>query len=332
MSLLRKNNYSIPTVKFKVIITLGPSLLEGERIKEIDALGECIYRVNGVFSDESQTRNDIARLREIVPVAKILIDLPGNKIRTGNLDTPIRLVKGEEFTLHHNQINYPEFHMHLKPGDTILANDSVFTFEVTDVTQEALRLRSRSDGFLHSNKGLHAKGATDTMPFLFEKDHILMKVAKEERIDYLGLSYVRSGQDIKEVKEHLGRSDIHLIAKVETAAAIENLYTIFQQVSSILIDRGDLSSAIGLLSIATAQGNIIEAAKRAHVDVYLATQFLKNMEQYPVPLIAEVIDLCQTVRSGIVGIQLSEETAVGKYPVECAKFVFEAYKHSFKNI
>ena len=157
-------------MNFRLIVTLGPALIDDERVKAISALGECIYRINGAHSDESQARSYIARLRGIVPTAKILIDLPGNKIRTTNLDTPIRLVKGEEFTLDHQQINYPEFHSHLKPGDMILANDSVLTFEVIDANEEALRLRSHSDGLLHSNKGLHAKGVTDTMPFLFERD------------------------------------------------------------------------------------------------------------------------------------------------------------------
>lgn len=318
-------------MKFSIIVTLGPPFFDVECIKTIDALGRCIYRINGAHSDELQARNYIARVREILPQAKILIDLPGNKIRTANLEVPICLAKGEEFTLQSHQINYPEFYMHLKPGDKILANDSVFTFEVVEAAKEALRLRSYSDGLLQSNKGLHTKGATDEIPFLFEKDYMLMRVAKEEKVNYLGLSYVRSGQDIKEVKKHLGQCDIQLIAKVETAAAIENLYAIFQEVSSILVDRGDLSSAIGLLNLASAQDNIIEAAKRAHVEVYLATQFLKNMEQCPVPLIAEVIDLCQTVRSGVAGIQLSEETAVGKYPVECVKLVFDAYQNSFKH-
>ncbi|MBI4135760.1 hypothetical protein HY477_03440 [Candidatus Uhrbacteria bacterium] len=319
------------SMKFRIIVTLGPSLLDGKRLPTIDALGECIYRINGAHSSELQARDYIARVRSILPQARILIDLPGNKVRTAHLEPPIRLIKGEDFSLRPHEVNYPGFHEHLKPGDMISAYDAVYTFEVLEAAKEAIRLRSHSDGLLHSNRGLHAKGVNDTMPFLFEKDYMLMRVAKEEKIDYLGLSFVRSGQDIKEVKAHLGPCDIHLIAKVETAAAIQNLYGIFQEVQSILIDRGDLSSAIGLLNIANAQRNIIDAAQRAHVEVYLATQFLKNMEQYPVPLIAEVIDLCQTVRSGIVGIQLSEETAVGKYPVECVKLVADAFQHSFHN-
>lgn len=321
----------LSNMQFKIIVTLGPALLNAERLKTIDALGECIYRINGAHSSELQARDYIARLRSILPQAKILIDLPGNKVRTAHLEPPIRLTKGEDFILRRHEVNYPEFHALVKPGDKISAYDSTYTFEVVETNKEALRLRSHSDGLLHSNRGLHVRGVNDAMPFLFEKDYMLMRVAKEEKIDFLGLSYVRSGQDIKEVKECLGPTDIQLIAKVETAAAVQNLYGIFQEVRAILIDRGDLSSAIGLLNLATAQGNIIEAAKRAHVDVYLATQFLKNMEQYPVPLIAEMIDLCQTVKLGITGIQLSEETAVGKYPIECVQLVFDAFRSSFNS-
>ena len=103
---------------------------------------------------------------------------------------------------------------------------------------------------------------------------------------------------------------------------MENLDKIFEEVTSVNIDRGDLAADIGILNLPRAQERIVESAQRAGKNIFLATQFLKNMEQKPVPLISEVVDLHRTINTGISGIQLSEETAIGKYPAECVELVF----------
>jgi len=316
-------------MSFKAIVTLGPAILDSVKLKKIDECGDCIYRINGAHVDQKEASLLVNQTREILPDAKIMIDLPGNKIRTANLSEPIRLIKGEYFILYEHQVNYPPFYTLLKEGDLIFANDSIFTLEVAGIEGSRIKILSHSDGLLHTNKGLHIKGVNKQMPFLFERDYSLIELSSSLTIDYLSISFVRSREDIREVKKRLGGDQVHIIAKVETLSALENIEDIFGDTESILIDRGDLSTEIGVLRLAAAQERVIEAAKRFKKNVYLATQFLKNMETKPVPLISEVIDLCKTVKSGIAGIQLSEETAVGKYPVECVKMVFDAFKNSF---
>jgi len=313
---------------FKTIVTLGPSIIDKDKLKRIDACGECIYRINGAHIDADQVPNMMARTRAILPNAKIMIDLPGNKIRTAKLSEPIRLIRDESFILYDYQTNYPGFCGCLNKGDIVRANDSIFTLEVMEADKLSAKMLSHSDGLLHSNKGLHIKGVHKDIPFLFEKDRRLMDIADNHDVDYLSLSYVRTAADVQEVKRALAKKDLHLIAKVETQAAIDNLQDIFKEVESILVDRGDLSMDIDLIDLAFAQERIVKAALDADKNVYLATQFLKNMERNPIPLISEVIDLCRTVRSGIGGIQLSEETAVGRYPLESVKMVFDAFKNS----
>jgi pyruvate kinase len=185
-------------------------------------------------------------------------------------------------------------------------------------------LLSHSDGLLLSNKGLHARGIHSEIPFLFERDHDLIKAACPAGINYLAASFVRTADDVREVKKLISEKNIYFIAKVETAAAVKNLSSILDEIEAILIDRGDLSTEIDILKLAMVQEKIIAEGLRRKKHIYLATQFLKNMETNPIPLISEVIDLCKTVSSGIRGIQLSEETAVGRYPVECVKLVFDA--------
>ena len=218
----------------------------------------------------------------------------------------------------------------MKKGDIILANDSIFSFEVVEMNKSSIKLLSHSDGLLFSNKGLHVRGIYKDIAFVSERDRELIDIARLSRVEYLSLSFVHKAEDIRSIRDMIKKADTHIIAKIETLSAVKNLNDIFQEVESVLIDRGDLSTEVGILKLAAVQERVVESAKKAKKDIYLATQFLKNMDAKPVPLISEIIDLCKTVKSGIRGIQLSEETAVGKYPVECVKMVFDAFEHSLE--
>lgn len=314
-------------MSFKLIVTLGPSILDKDKLQKIDECGECLYRINGAHVDGEKTKKVVAHVRTILPEAKIMVDLPGNKVRTANLSEPIRLMKGEVLFLYDYQINYSDFYTHLKKGDIVRANDSIFTLEVVEIDGSIIKLLSHSDGLLLTNKGLHVRGIHANIPFVFKKDRKLIKAACDCNIDYLALSFVRTAEDIKEVKNLLRRDDLHLIAKVETKAAVKNVEHILKEVDSILVDRGDLSTEIDILKLAAVQDKIVKTAFKGKKNVYLATQFLKNMEKNPIPLIPEVIDLCKTLKAGISGIQLSEETAVGKYPVDCVRLVFDVLRN-----
>lgn len=320
-------------MEFKVIVTVGGALTGNpEKLKKIDSCGDSIYRINGAHTNAGDLVSMIKTLRGTLRRPKIMLDLPGNKIRTRGLFDPICLEKGQSFELHDHQTNFPGFSASLKKNDVILAGDSTIRLEVKDVKKGTVRILSHSDGLLHNNKGLHIHGICRRLPFLFDKDLELLKIACEEKLDYVALSFVRNREDVMEAKRAISawmQNGMEIIAKIETADAIENLGYIFKEVASINIDRGDLSADIGMLKVPAAQDRIIESAKRAGKKVYLATQFLKNMEHSPVPLIAEIMDLHKTIKSGVSGIQLSEETASGKYPYECVKLVFDVYNQSF---
>lgn len=312
---------------FRTIVTVGPAILDSDKLKKIDAQGDCIYRINGAHVNEEEALRHIGQVKEALPQARVMLDLPGNKIRTNNLSEPIRLIKGEYFFLYGYQVNYPHFYDHIKVGDVVLANDSIFTFKVIEKDKDKLKLLSYSDGLLSSNKGLHARGIYRNIPFIFDKDRSLIKLACSSGVDYLSISYVRTSDDVRAVKNIMTQKDIHLIAKVETLEAVKNLEGILEEAESILVDRGDLSTETGMIDLASTQEIIVKAALGAGRNVYLATQFLKNMETYPVPLIAEIMDLHKTISSGITGIQLSEETAIGKYPFESVKLIFDIFKN-----
>jgi len=307
----------------KIIATVGPSLGYKIPLKKVHN-ENIIYRINGAHGSIEAIEENILRIKEQVSNAKILIDLPGNKVRTADFEYGfIEVEDGKEFEISFYQFNYKDFYKHIKIGDIVLANDSIFKFEVVSIDEKHKKIvfKSYSSGKLLNNKGFHIKGISKTLPFLFEKDKKLIDLANKYNIDFVGLSFVRDEKDIKEAKKLIKNSTI--IAKVETLSAVENLNNILEEVEYILIDRGDLSTDVGILNVPKYQKEIIEKALFYNKKVFLATQFLKSMEINPIPTFPEIIDLYNTLKSGIYGVQLSEETAVGKYPKECIETIFK---------
>lgn len=302
----------------KLIVTVGPSLLKYPLPEIHDET--IIYRINGAHCTVDGAAEYTALIRSQLPDADILLDLPGNKIRTANLKKPIEVRNGQKFEVSANQTNYAELYTHLKAGDVVLADDSTLKFVVDCVSEKAITLLSFSDGQLRNNKGLHVRGIHEGMPFLFRKDIDLIRKANSLKISHIGLSFVRNAQDIDSAKKLIDPG-ITIISKVETRAAVENINEILKTVDHILVDRGDLSTDIGVEKIPAYQRFIVDKANFFNKKVFLSTQFLKNMEEKPIPTIAELIDLYNTFKMGVYGIQLSEETSVGKYPKECLDVV-----------
>jgi len=318
---------------FTIIVTFGPSIQNAERLQEIDALGRCIYRINGAHTNPEDLTDTANFIRDAIPSAPIMLDLPGNKVRLIKLPGEVSITKDETIEIHGDQLNYPDYAKHLKIGDCALTHDSKYTLEVSKIDGLAITFISHQTGVLIPNKGLHVQGANNTLPFLFERDRALIEALKLAPIEYLSLSFVRNAEDIKETKTLLSDLDIDvkLISKIETGLATQNLGEIFYEVDIVNVDRGDLSADVGIMSLPLVQERIIESAKRANKQIFLATQFLHNMETHSVPLISEITDLYKTIKTGVSGLQLSEETAVGRYPVECVKLVFDMYKKSFSS-
>lgn len=299
----------------KFILTVGPALLHEVPITEVHS-DKNIYRINGAHGSIADIEGYIEKIRSQVPGAAILMDLPGNKVRTKDVpNNGIELVKGEQFTIPNECFNYPFFYRHLKPGMTAWANDSVFEFEVIAVDDEKITFLSKSDGVLINGKGVHVRGMHKDIPFLFEKDKQLIQVANKYHLEYVGLSFVRSAENVKEAKALLAEN-IKIISKIETLDAVNDINNILPLVEYILVDRGDLSTDIGIINIPRYQKYIIEKAQYYDVKVFLATQVLKNMELKPIPTIGEIEALYEIYKSGVYGVQMSEETAVGKYVKE----------------
>lgn len=303
----------------KYILTTGPALANEVPLSEVHS-EKNIYRINGAHGTIAEIEKNIRNIRGQIPSAVILMDLPGNKVRTANIEVGVQLEKGKTFELRSGQFNYPNFYRHLQPGMTAWANDSVFEFEVVSADSEKIVFRSKSDGVLINGKGVHVRGIHKDIPFLFEKDRQLIELANQYRLDFVGLSFVRTPENVKEAQSLLGEST-QVISKIETIDAVEHINEILPLVKYILVDRGDLSTDIGIEKIPRFQKYIIEKALYFDVKVFLATQVLKNMETKPIPTIGEIEALYEIMKSGVYGVQMSEETAVGRYVPECVRLL-----------
>lgn len=304
----------------RFILTVGPALLHTVALTEIHD-SRNIYRINGAHGSIAEIEVYINKIREQIPDADILMDLPGNKIRTQNLPQEgISLERGKEFSIPSDCFNYPGFYRHLQAGMTAWANDSVFEFEVKEANEEKITFLSKSDGTLINGKGVHVRGIHQGIPFLFEKDRQLIRLANQYRLSFTGLSFVRRAADVEEARTLL-EEGINVISKIETMDAVEDINNILPLVKYILVDRGDLSTDVGIMNIPRFQRYIIERAHYFDVRVFLATQVLKNMETRPIPTIGEIEALYEIYKSGVYGVQMSEETAVGLYIRECVQIL-----------
>lgn len=303
----------------KYILTTGPALANEVPLSQVHS-EKNIYRINGAHGSIADIEAGIKNIRSQIPAAAILMDLPGNKVRTANIEVGIQLEKGKTFSLRTNQFNYPDFYRHLQPGMTAWANDSVFEFEVVSADSEKIVFLSKSDGVLIKGKGVHVRGIHKDIPFLFEKDRQLINLANQYKLDFVGLSFVRSPENVQEAKALIGEGT-QVISKIETIDAVERINEILPLVKYILVDRGDLSTDIGIEKIPRFQKYIIDKALYFDVKVFLATQVLKNMETKPIPTIGEIEALYEIMKSGVYGVQMSEETAVGRYVPECVRLL-----------
>jgi pyruvate kinase len=305
-------------LKTRFICTIGPPVAEKEALGKLREHGMDIARVNGAHGSLDDVRTMVSYLRENLPKGvEILLDLPGNKVRTDGIVEPIDLKVGDEFVIPPTRVTYRPLYTLVKPGYRISAADGAIQLDVVDVRGEDIVTKVIVGGPLKNRKGMNIRGIHDAMPFDFERDISLLNLAIELKVDYVGLSFVRAPEHVRRIKAQLVGTNVRAVAKVETAEAVELLPFILATADMIMIDRGDLEAEIGRENVPLAQKTVVKAAKEAGVPVIVASQFMTSMMDKPLPFMAEVSDIANAVMDGADVLMLSEETAIGKYPYDC---------------
>ena len=320
----------------KIVASLGPSSTDEELVLRMAEAGADGFRTNFAHGDPEVWARRIRAVRAAEkkldrPLAMIG-DLKGPSVRVGPMPEPLQLRAGDRVlvaqalggnALPTVPVPYPSLFEAAEPGDEILIDDGRIRLLVKDRKGEALECISQDNGSVEAGKNVAIRGKDLDAPLIDERDEMALKFAASEGFDFIGLSYVRNANDVEEVKERLKRlgSDAWVIAKVETLSSLRNLDSIIEASDVVLVARGDLGIRLSLEEVPYYQKIIVEKCLEAGKPVIVATQFLASMVESTTPTRAEVVDVNLAVSQGVDAIMLTNETSVGKNPLEAVKWL-----------
>ena len=316
----------------KVVATLGPASSDAKTLARMIDAGLDVVRIN--FShgtpDEHRARVNLVRqlARKAGRAVGVLVDLQGPKIRIGKFkDGKITLVQGARFVLDAEAklgdqdgvgLDYKNLPKDVRAGDTLLLDDGRIVLSVVAVRGARISTVVEQGGPLSNNKGINRKGGGLTAPALTEKDKQDIKLAAELKADFLGVSFPRSGADVKWARDLLTKAGGHglIVSKIERAEAIPALEEILDASDAIMVARGDLAVEVGDAVVPALQKKMIRMAHEKQKLTITATQMMESMISSPIPTRAEVSDVANAVLDGTDAVMLSAETAAGQFPVE----------------
>ena len=315
--------------KTKIIATLGPASESEDMIRSLITKGMDIARLNTKHSDPTWHLGMVKKIRKIseemgVRVG-ILLDLQGPEIRAENyMAQPVQIKKGEVYFLtsetpkKESEIHIPFIKVieSLVKGQEVSINDGAVSFIVTGVEKGVASIKAQNDLLLGHRKTINIPGLTADIPSLTQRDKDYLAIIKKEHVDFIGLSFVRSKKDLIILKKYIdeAKSKAHIIAKIETKLALDNIDEIIRHTDALMIARGDLGVENPIEEIAYWQKKLIRLCRDRDIPVIVATQMLKSMVESPTPSRAEATDIANAVFDGTDAIMLSEETAMGNYP------------------
>ncbi|MHB8626175.1 MAG: pyruvate kinase [Aggregatilineales bacterium] len=321
----------LDTKRTKIVCTIGPSSSDEDTLRAMIRAGMDVARINFSHGDDQTHIANIERIRRIAQeedaVVAILCDLQGPKIRLGKLaQEPVLLKRGDKLTLTTREVDgtnnvfplpNPEFVRDVKAGNRLLLDDGQLEFRVVSKQNEDLLCEVVVGGPLSSRKGVSAPESHLTFSALTDKDRHDTETALKVKADYLAMSFVRSGDDMRELRwlcRHLG-GDIALISKIEKRDAIENFDDVLAASDGVMVARGDLGVETPAEEVPIHQKEIIRRCNMARKPVITATQMLQSMVSNPRPTRAEASDVANAIFDGSDAVMLSNETASGQYPV-----------------
>ena len=317
----------------KIVATLGPSSSTPEVLERMFLAGVDVVRLNfshGTAADHIK-RAEMVRetCRKVDRAVGIMADLQGPKIRVGKFaEGKVLLEPGDAFILDAGLeapgneervgLDYKELPRDVKPGDMLLLDDGRVILEVMAVKGQEIHTVTRQGGTLSNNKGINRQGGGLTAAALTRKDIDDIRTAAQMKVDYVAVSFPKSGADMYMARELLRAAGGHamLIAKIERAEAIPALEDIMQACDGIMVARGDLAVEVGDASVPALQKRMILQARQHNKLTITATQMMESMISSPLPTRAEVSDVANAVLDGTDAVMLSAESASGMYPVE----------------
>jgi pyruvate kinase len=319
----------------KIVATMGPATSDKTVLTDMIKAGVNVCRLNFSHADHNTHLKTIKMIKDInlelnVHTA-ILADLQGPKIRVGKIAEGTVLKNGTEFILTSIEcvgdstkayINYEHFARDVKPGEIVLINDGKLQIEVVKTNlKDTVTTKVIHGGELTSNKGVNLPNTALSQACLTEKDLTDLEFILTQPIEWIGLSFVRSAQDILELKKYIQKAKHHarVIAKIEKPEALKNLDSILGVTDAVMIARGDLGVEIPMQKVPVIQKKIAASCLEKAKPVIVATQMLESMIENITPTRAEVNDVANSVMDGADAVMLSGETSVGSFPVQAVE-------------
>ena len=317
----------------KIVCTIGPATATAEAVRALVDAGMDAARLN--FSHG--TRDEHAERARLVREAQaeagrplaLIADLQGPKLRIGDLDGPIELQTGDEVTIagegaardHDLPVSPAVISEVLEPDHEVMIDDGLVRLQVVQVRGGRARCRVVVGGRVEGHKGVNLPGVPIPVPSLTEKDLSDLAFAVELGADFVALSFVRSVDDVRELRHRLQElgAEAGVIAKIEKAEALSAMSAIIEASDAVMVARGDLGVEIGAEQVPLVQKQIILSALEHGKPAITATQMLESMLTRPEPTRAEASDVANAILDGTAAVMLSGETAVGRYPVEAVR-------------
>ena len=318
--------------KTKIIVTLGPAVSDAQRLGELIRAGMNVARINTSHADQQEIGALITTLRAVAKeedyLLGILLDLSGPKIRVDNIPAEGRkLTTGDQFILGHGDlvdiavrpdVEFKGVEEHAR----VMLDDGRLELQVLErLSSSALRVEVVYGGLLEANKGVNFPGIALGVPSLTANDEANLRFGLAQGIDWVALSFVRSPEDRQALDKIFDEEGIRVpvMAKIEKPEAVARLDEIIEVFDGIMVARGDLGVEMPLDEVPLIQKRIILQCNTAGKPVVTATQLLDSMVTAPTPTRAEVNDVANAIIDGTDALMLSNETAVGSYPVKAVE-------------
>lgn len=318
----------------KIVCTLGPACEDSATIEKMVKAGMNAVRLNFSHGSFDQFGKLIKMSRAVAdklntPLA-IIQDLQGPKIRIGKVaEAGIKVAKGQNIVLSSEKtkdksvipVQYPKLHQDLRKGEAILIEDGLIKLEVSKIVGSNIYCKVIVGGIIKNHKGVNLPLSKLAQPCLTAKDKEDLEFGLNHNVDYVALSFVREAKDIQYLRSLIDKKgkNVKIIAKIERPEAITNLREIIKASDAIMVARGDLGIETEPEIVPILQKKIIRLSQRYGKPVIVATQMLQSMIENAIATRAEVSDAANAVFDGTDALMLSNETAVGKYPVEAVQ-------------
>jgi len=310
----------------KIVCTIGPSSQSKSNLEDLIDAGMNIARQNFSHGTQQQHGELIDRIRSVSENVGVMMDTQGPEIRLKEVENNTRLKRGKEVKIitsneTGNSDRLPVDHSGmldcLEEGDTILIDDGKIELKVTSIETDQAKCKVVYGGQVSSKKSVNVPARDMEIKAPTEKDKRDIKFGAKKGFDYVSVSFVKRSEEVEEIRRLVRNenSEMDVIAKIEHKKGVENIDDILEVADGIMIARGDLGVEIPPSEVPLLQKRIIEKCNKKGKPVITATQMLTSMTNSPRATRAEVSDVANAVMDGTDAVMLSEETAIGNYPI-----------------